>query len=199
MYNQYDALIFDMDGTLIDSGKLHEHAWTYALNKFDIPVDRPFMQSLAGVPTLQTIEIVIEKFAITINKPLTDILQAKEQWVAEHNLGYVKATSLADVAREYHGTKPMAVGTGANQKEAEEMLEACGIRSYFDHVVTSDHVKEYKPSPETFLLCASKLEVTPESCIVFEDSPLGIEAAERAGMASVNVQTQLNIINDYFR
>ncbi|WP_086929765.1 beta-phosphoglucomutase family hydrolase [Agarilytica rhodophyticola] len=199
MYNQYAALIFDMDGTLIESGKLHEHAWTHALSEFDIPVDRPLMQSLAGVPTLQTIEIVIEKFGINVDYPLEHILQAKERWVAKNNIDYVKATKLADIVREYHGKKPMAVGTGANAEEAEQMLEACGIRSYFECVITSDHVKEFKPSPETFLLCASKLNVEPTQCIVFEDSPLGIEAAVRAGMAAVNVQTELDIINDYFR
>ena len=73
MYDQYAALIFDMDGTLVDSGQLHEYAWTATLNKYGIPIDRPLMRSLAGVPTKGTIEILLEKFGITASASLDEM------------------------------------------------------------------------------------------------------------------------------
>ena len=64
MYDHFDALIFDMDGTLVDSGQLHEVAWTETLTRFAIPIDRPYMRSLAGVPTKGTLELLIEKIQL---------------------------------------------------------------------------------------------------------------------------------------
>jgi beta-phosphoglucomutase-like phosphatase (HAD superfamily) len=68
MYDHYDALIFDMDGTLVDSGQLHEFAWSEMLSHYGIPLDRLFMRSLAGVPTKGTIEILLEKFNIHVEQ-----------------------------------------------------------------------------------------------------------------------------------
>ena len=66
MYDDYVALIFDMDGTLVDSGQLHEFSWTTTLNRYGIPIDGPFMRTLAGVPTKETLEILIQKFNLQV-------------------------------------------------------------------------------------------------------------------------------------
>ena len=78
MYDQYAALIFDMDGTLVDSGQLHEFAWIEMLNKYGIPIDRALMRSLAGVPTKGTIEILLEKFNLKVNASLDEMNDFKE-------------------------------------------------------------------------------------------------------------------------
>ena len=92
----------------------------------------------------------------------------------------------------------MAIGTGANTKEATIILKTCGIDSYVPVVVGADRVKNPKPAPDTFLLCAELLEVAPENCVVFEDSTLGLQAAANAGMKGVDVLHVHHVVNNYF-
>lgn len=198
MYDHYDALIFDMDGTLVDSGQLHEFAWSETLNKYGIPIDRPLMRSLAGVPTKGTIEILLEKFHISVSASLDEMNNFKEAWVHANMHKFVKPTALIEVARKYHGIKPMAIGTGAYTQEAETILGLCGLDRYINAVVGADQVRHPKPAPDTFLRCAELLCVAPEKCVVFEDSKLGLQAAASAGMAGIDVLLVHAIENDYF-
>lgn len=198
MYDHYEALIFDMDGTLVDSGQLHEFAWTTMLNKYGIPIDRPFMRSLAGVPTKGTIDILLEKFNLTASASLDEMNDFKERVVHENMHNYVKPTVLVDVAQKYHGKKPMAIGTGAYTQEAESILKICGLDKYLSVVVGADQVQNPKPAPDTFLRCAQLLGVDPTKCVVFEDSTLGLQAAASAGMAGIDVLLVHAVKNDYF-
>lgn len=198
MYDSYEALIFDMDGTLVDSGQLHEFAWTATLEKYGIPIDRALMRSLAGVPTKGTIEILLEKFNLRVEASLDDMNDFKEAWVHENMHRFVKPTALQEVAKKYFGKKPMAVGTGAYTQEAKTILGLCGLDQYVSAVVGADQVKNPKPAPDTFLLCAEMLGVDPTQCVVFEDSKLGLQAAASAGMAGIDVLLVHNIENDYF-
>ncbi len=197
-YGHFDALIFDMDGTLVDSGQLHEVAWTKALTQYGIPVERDYMRSLAGVPTLETVIAVLEKFDIDFDATPNDVSDLKVQTVKELMFDYVKPTALAELVRYYRGKKPMAVGTGAQTQEAHAVLNECALLDAFGAVVGADQVADPKPSPDTFLRCAKLLGVDPARCVVFEDSPLGLSAAQNAGMAAVDVAVELNIHNDYF-
>ena len=198
MYDKYDALIFDMDGTLVDSGQLHEYAWSQTLLKYSIPIDRALMRSLAGVPTKGTIEILLKNFNLTATATLDEMNDFKESLVHEVMHKFVKPTALIDVAKKYHGIKPMAIGTGAYTPEAEPILKLCGLDVYIDAVVGADQVKNPKPAPDTFLRCAELLNIPPEKCVVFEDSKLGLQAAASAGMAGIDVLLVHAIQNDYF-
>lgn len=198
MYDHYDALIFDMDGTIVDSGQLHEVAWISTFNAFGIPLDRPLMRSLAGVSTKRTLEFLIDHFGLALHDQIEAMNAHKDRVVAEEMHKHVKATSLKAIIETYHGKKPMAVGTGAQTDEAHIILEMCGLRHFFDAVVGADQVINPKPAPDTFARCAALLGVDPTRCVVFEDSPLGLEAAASAGMQGVDVLKSHHIENDYF-
>lgn len=187
-----------MDGTLIDSGQLHETAWSLTLTHFGIPLERSLMRSLAGVPTFATIERLIEHFHLTLTASVSDINHFKEQAVHKLMKDYVKPTALIDVLHHFEGKKPMAVGTGAHTEEAIEVLTLCGIVHFFEAIIGADQVQAAKPAPDTFLKCAQILKAPPAACVVFEDAPLGIQAAKAAGMACIDVAKELNIHNDYF-
>lgn len=198
MYDHYDALIFDMDGTLVDSGQLHEIAWIATLEKYGIPLDRPLMRSLAGVPTKGTIEILLKHFSIEASASLDEMNAFKEAWVHEHMRDFVKPTALQAIVKKYQGVKPMAVGTGATTDEAKTILGLCGLDHFMSAVVGADQVENPKPAPDTFLRCAELLGVDPTKCVVFEDSKLGLQAAASGGMAGVDVLVVHHIENDYF-
>lgn len=198
MYDHYEALIFDMDGTLVDSGQLHEFAWSSMLDKYGIPIDRRLMRSLAGVPTKGTIEILLDTFAMAAPASLDEMNSFKEQLVHDNLHNYVRPTALLDVAQRYYGIKPMAVGTGAYTREAETVLKICGLDKYISVVVGADQVEKPKPAPDTFLRCATLLGVDPTKCVVFEDSALGLQAAASAGMAGIDVLLVHAVENNYF-
>lgn len=198
MYDSFAALIFDMDGTLVDSGQLHEIAWIETLNQYSIPIDRALMRSLAGVPTLGTIEILLQKFQVRTAAPVAEIHRFKQKRVQDKVASLVRSTALLDIVRRYHGEKPMAVGTGAQTAEALHILELCGLDQYIQTVVGADQVANPKPAPDTFLRCAELLGTPPQDCVVFEDAKLGMQAAVSAGMTVVDVQAELQIHNDYF-
>lgn len=198
MYAHYEALIFDMDGTLVDSGQLHEQAWRATLDRFGIPLDPVLMRSLAGVPTIGTLERVTSHFGCTVAASFEAMNDFKETYVARNMHLHVRPTSLASVVHDYHGKRPLAVGTGAYTGEAREILALCGLDRYFEHVVGADQVRHPKPAPDTFLRCAELLGAAPARCVVFEDSALGLQAAARAGMAGVDVLVAHGIHNDYF-
>ena len=198
LFDHYHAIIFDMDGTLVDSGPLHEVAWTETLNTYEIPIDRPLMRSLAGVPTKGTIEILLDKFDCKPAASLTVMNDFKEAVVRRRAAEFVRPTALIEIARQYHGKIPMSVGTGAYTQEAREILEHCGLTGLLDHIVGADLVANPKPAPDTFLRCAELMGVAPEHCVVFEDAKLGLEAARRAGMTGIDVLEHFSIHNDYF-
>lgn len=199
MYGHYSALIFDMDGTLVDSGQLHELAWRATLHRYAIPLDPVLMRSLAGVPTIGTLERLITHFDCRVDDTMEAINDFKEAFVRENMARHVKPTALADVVKLYHGARPMAVGTGAYTGEARQILALCGLDGYFEHVVGADQVRHPKPAPDTFLRCAELLGAPASRCVVFEDSAFGLQAAARAGMAGVDVLAVHGIENDYFR
>lgn len=198
MYKEYEGIIFDMDGTLVDSGRLHQNAWTQALNQYQIPINFALMRSLAGVPTKETVDILVKHFDLNIQASSDEINEFKEAIVKETIHQYVKPTKLAEFARDNAGKRPMSVGTGAYTTEAKQILEMCGLTELIDHLVGADQVKNPKPAPDTFLRCAELMQIKPEKCIVFEDAPAGIQAAKSAGMFVVDVLEVMQIKNDYF-
>ncbi|MCM2678220.1 HAD family hydrolase [Echinimonas agarilytica] len=182
---QFDALIFDMDGTLIDSMPAHMDAWEQTAQHHGFPYDREWHHSLGGVPTRKTAEMIGQRYEIELDAAA--VAETKRQKWEAMGAGPVLIDPTYAVFNQFHGQKKIAVGTGAERAHAEEMLEEVGILSRLDALVTASDVVNGKPSGDTFLKAANTVGVAPERCVVFEDTEIGRQAAEAAGMQCIMV------------
>ncbi len=186
-YDGYQALIFDCDGTLVDSLYAHETAWIEVLQRYGIPYTAVRMNQLGGVPTAATVSILAQEAGMKVDVAV--VARAKEARFQElifATLGEIKP--MVDIARRYHGLKPLGVATGSATPVAVAMLDALQIAHLFAAIVGADQVSRHKPEPDVYLEVARRLGVTPERCCAFDDADGGILAAQRAGMAVVDVR-----------
>ncbi|MCU6664176.1 fructose-1-phosphate/6-phosphogluconate phosphatase [Silvania hatchlandensis] len=186
MYAQYDGLIFDMDGTLLDTEPTHRKAWDDVLGRYGLRFDFEAMVALNGSPTWRIAQAVIELNQASLDPHM--LAREKTDAVKAMLLDTVQPLPLIEVVKTWHGRRPMSVGTGSESAIAEALLSHLGLRHYFSAVVAADHVAHHKPAPDTFLLCAERMGVAPAKCVVFEDADFGIQAALAAGMAAVDVR-----------
>ncbi len=185
MYEGYAGLIFDMDGTILDTEPTHRQAWNEVLGRYGMRFDEQAMVALNGSPTGESPGRLSNSTGpISIHIAW----RRKTQAVKAMLLDSVRPLPLIEVVKAWHGRRPMSVGTGSESSVAEALLAHLGLRHYFSAVVAADHVVNHKPAPDTFLLCAERMGVAPEKCVVFEDADFGLQAAKRAGMDAVDVR-----------
>ncbi|HZL10752.1 MAG TPA: HAD-IA family hydrolase [Prolixibacteraceae bacterium] len=179
------GLIFDLDGTLADTMPIHYIAWKNAAAMYGIDFTTELFEQLAGIPLYPTVEKLNQIFGKSIDpKELGDIKETE----FEKNMHLTPEIKIVtDLVRKYHGILPMAVGTGGSTRISRKSLEIIGLTDYFDILVTSEDVTNFKPHPETFLKCAEQMGIAPQDCEVYEDGILGIQAAQAAGMMVVDV------------
>lgn len=184
------GLIFDLDGTILDSMPLHHDGYNHVLAPYGIHYPKDIFESRGGIPTHDTMKMIESDFGIK-NFDIEGALEEKRAFV-ESNLDRITLISpVFDIIKEYHGVLPMAVGTGSNRKVVGEMFEKFQLGEYIQHVVTATDATHFKPHPETFLKCAELIGVLPKDCVVFEDGKPGMLAAEAAGMKVVDVTKYL--------
>lgn len=184
----YTAFIFDCDGTLADSMPLHQKAWISALRKHGATFDFTWelFMSRAGKTIELTVSELNAEFGLTLDPTLVSAAQR-----AEFDALAVGVQPLEEVvayARERaRAGFPVSVASGGDAPTVRRTLRTIGVSDLFPVVVTAEEVVHGKPAPDLFLLAAERMGVAPAECLVFEDSLLGITAAERAGMGAVLV------------
>lgn len=181
----YQGIVFDMDGTLVDSMPAHMEAWRVTCEHYGYPFDLDYMNSLGGVPTRQTVVVLNEKFGMA-NDPSEVAKFKRESWEAM-NLEPVVIASTMAVFDHYRPHMAIGIGTGAERTHAEHLLAAHGLLERIDSLVTATDVTHGKPHPETFLTVARQMGIEPSKCVVFEDTEIGRQAAQDAGMDCIMV------------
>jgi len=180
------AVIFDMDGVLIDSNPFHLRKWTEFFREHHIPVrEEELPKVVLGPPN----ESIFRRF-FGDNLTRAQMQELGEELEAKFRRAIgPQASPLPGVRRlieECHANGvTLALATSAISKNVECVLSALELRPYFATIVTVEAISHPKPDPEVYLKTAAKLEVEPADCGVFEDSFVGVEAAKRAGMKCV--------------
>lgn len=175
------AIIFDMDGVLVNSESIDHRAWTQLLNSLGLSVDPGELRGLAGKPT----PLVLEHFCRKANRPLTsDFVTKKRQLFYQiagegirENPGVRR---LLEVLQE--SCIPLAVASASEPERIELLLTKTGLKGFFKVIQSGERVLRNKPAPDVYLHVSQHLGKTPGQCLVIEDSVTGVQAAKAAGM-----------------
>ncbi|MGY4015604.1 HAD family hydrolase [Aeromonas molluscorum] len=183
LFEQYDALIFDMDGTLVDSMPLHLDAWQITSDEFQLAFDRELVNSYGGIPTRKIVAMLAEQQGVTID--VEAFTRRKIALYLQHISEVSVFPTMAELVKAQYGKIPMGIGTGAPRDQAQQILHTTGLAAFIPVLVSADDVQNHKPNPDTFLKVAELLGVDPHRCLVFEDTEIGIQAGKAAGMATM--------------
>lgn len=182
----YDALIFDCDGTLTDSMPLHFVAWRNTMQRYAIEFTEEAFYAMAGMPSDKIITILASEQGVPVSAD--QAAQHKEAAFETMIDRLEPKPRVCNVARDHFGKMPMAVASGGARPIVNRQLRHIGLADLFDVVVTAEDTVRHKPQPDVFLKAAQRLNVDPTKCLVFEDSELGFSAADHAGMDWIDVR-----------
>jgi beta-phosphoglucomutase len=179
-----------MDGVLSATGEIHFQSWAkMAREDAKVKFTREFFEETFGQ---QSIPITRELVGNEIDQDLVEKwADLKEQYYREMVKDKLEPLSGAiELINSLKKNKfKLAVGSSGPLENVELLLSSLNIKQFFDVIITAEDVKNGKPSPDVFLICAERLGINPENCVVIEDAPVGIEAARRAGMNSIALTT----------
>jgi HAD superfamily hydrolase (TIGR01509 family) len=181
----FQAYLFDCDGTIADSMPLHYIAWKRALSERNCAFDEKLFYAWGGRPIAEIIATLNEDQKLSM--PVETVAQRKEQLYIELLPQLTAVAEVLEHIEAQHGRIPFAVVSGSTRESVVASLTTLNLLDRFDTLVCAGDYKKSKPDPECFLLAAANLHVAPESCLVFEDTEMGIQAATAAGMASVRI------------
>jgi beta-phosphoglucomutase-like phosphatase (HAD superfamily) len=182
---EFQAYIFDCDGTIADSMPLHYNAWRNALVPWNCDFTESLFYEWAGFSVTEIVRMLNEKHGLKM--PVEDVVRRKEE-IYFQSLPDLKAVpEVLEHINSSYARIPFAVVSGSTRDSVTASLRSLGLAEKFEILVCAGDYKKGKPDPEPFLLAAARLGVKPQSCLVFEDSEMGIVAARAAGMASVKV------------
>jgi len=183
---EFGGYIFDCDGTLADTMPLHYRAWSRLVGELGGSFPEDYFYQLGGKPIEQILRLLIDQQGLVV-EDVHAAAQRKEHYFLEMIHDVKPIEPVLRIARHWYGIKPLAVASGGFRGQVERTLDALGIRSLFNAVVCVEDTVRGKPFADPFLEAARRLNVPPSECVVFEDSPLGWQAADAAGMECVRV------------
>lgn len=193
------AVIFDMDGLLVDSEPLWQQAEINIFSKIGVQLTREMCASTKGL----RINEVVQHWYDTIGWEGKEVETVKSEIVAEViNLINAEASKMPGV--DYilslckNKSLKLALASSSDMSIIEAVLAKLNLQNTFEVICSGEHEKAGKPAPDIFITAAKKLDIPPEYCLVFEDSVAGVQAADRAGMNTVAVPDSAEYHNEEF-
>ena len=183
------GFIFDLDGVVVFTDKLHYRAWKSLSDRLGIYFDEKINERLKGVSRADSLEIILERYS---GKPFTK--EEKEELMTEKNEYYKSLLMTMDrgsVEPEIRETletlknRGFKLAIGSSSRNAKLILKQTELDEFFDAVSDGNNIKKSKPDPEVFLKAAAMLGLKPDECAVVEDAEAGIKAVKAGGMVAI--------------
>lgn len=182
----FDAIIFDCDGTLVNTAPLHFESFRLSLKDQGAVLEKRWYKERLSL----TRRCLIENFA-----KHQSIYIDVETAITETELNFLKLSNqieaipeVSEIANRFWKKKPLAVASSGQRLSVLASLDAVSLRHKFNVIVSEEDVKNHKPSPDPYLITAEKLNVPPNKCLVFEDTDDGLQAALLAGTLAIDVR-----------
>ena len=192
------ALIFDHDGTLVDSERHHFEVWRQILGTLGVNFsESEYIRDHNGVPTPQNAATLIDRYSLDIDvKSLCERKNSAFADYASRTPSPMLPTVLETLrlARS-HGHK-MAIATGADTQDVIRSVHAHGLNPLFDTIATRSEVAQGKPAPDVYLLACERLQAHPHHAVAFEDTQTGIAAAKAAGLYCIAIPNHYSVHQD---
>ena len=183
----FSALIFDCDGTLVDTAPAHLWALQQALEPLALTMTPGWYYPRVGL----TPDALMDEYEAQLSgaAPSRQGIFERYNVAFQAGLHLIKEINvIAEIARDWHGRVPMAVASNGRRRNVEATLRVTKLLPLFDSIVAAEDVVHGKPEPDVFLEAARRMKVDPDRCVVFEDSNEGLEAAHRAGMLGIDIR-----------
>ncbi len=187
---QPKAIIFDLDGVIVDTAKFHYEAWKKIANDLGLDFTKAQNEHLKGVSRVESLNKILKWSGVTLNQEEKDVLLEAKNKHYLSLISHMDETELLEgipvlLGKLVEAKVPFALGSAS--KNARLILDILHLSNLFSAIVDGTDVTKAKPDPEVFLIAAERLGYKPEDCIVVEDSKAGIQAARTAGMVSVGI------------
>lgn len=186
-----EALLFDMDGVVIDSEPIHEEAQRIIFRAHDLAVPESVYPSFKGMTEQKVFERIVSEYG-TDRHDVETLVHAKEDTYRRLLVDLQLIPGVLDFIRRAYGRYRMALTTSSVRANQRIAFDRFGLDAYFEVVVTAEDIEHPKPHPQPYLTTAAKLGLPPETCLVLEDSLHGVHSAKRAGCRVAGVTTSFD-------
>lgn len=191
------AVIFDMDGVIIDSEPLRVKAVILAMQKFGLTLTEDFCYKFIGTTSVHMFETIRKDYNLSV--PVIELIAANE--ATKKELLKVESYPIIPYVKEliqdlYNNGLKLAIASSSSMEEIKATVQTLDISSYISALISGSEVKNPKPAPDIFLKTAQELKVDPSECIVLEDSYVGVTAAKAAGMTRIGFLNSHSGIQD---
>lgn len=174
-------IMVDLDGTLVDTTKVNYNAYKEAINQFGYEMDYEYYSKFCNGRHYKEF---LPQVTTDDEKVLREIHKIKKDVYKKYLHMAILNTNLLEIIRLFHKNgSGTALVTTASKKNVNDILDNFNLHDDFDLIITNEDVKKLKPDPEGYILAMERLSVKAEECIIFEDSEVGIKAAESTGAA----------------
>lgn len=183
---RFEGVIFDFDGTLVDSEPLHREAWFEVLGRFGLQFDEHWFEQWIGLSDQSLSESVIKQYGIKIKvEQLQDLKRNTYHAIAsEQSMLFQGVEEGIKLLKEKYR---LGIATNSSYDDVAAVFRKVKIKPYFHTIVTSNDVQFLKPAPDCYLLAAHRIGLAVNKGIAVEDSPTGVTAARKAGLFTIAV------------
>lgn len=183
----FSAIIFDCDGTLVDTVPAHLAALQGALELRGLHMEAKWYHDRHSFAAYELL-MEFEREGLGIIPDKSAVLDDHQRLFSEHLHLVEEIQLVTETARQWSGKVPLGVASNGHRPNVVATLNVMGITGLFNHIVTREDVENGKPAPDLYLEAARRLGVEPEKCVVLEDADAGVQAAESAGAKVLDIR-----------